>query len=141
MGPTTAEFQWTPSAFQMGVYPDVHFEVSDGVETDTEEITITVSEAILLLGGRIATAEGVPVSNGVVTLFTETGQRVGRTRTGSGGRYSFQEILPGTYRVAPRPTSEFLFEPEFQEVELLEGSPADVAIALFERIARARGLA
>jgi hypothetical protein len=36
----TATFMWTPN--QSGVYPNVRFEVSDGMAVDSKEITITV---------------------------------------------------------------------------------------------------
>jgi hypothetical protein len=39
--PATATFQWTPA--QSGVYSNVHFEVSDGMAVDTENITITAN--------------------------------------------------------------------------------------------------
>ena len=41
--PTTRVFSWTPSSGQAGVYPNVHFVVSDGYLTDSEDITITVT--------------------------------------------------------------------------------------------------
>jgi hypothetical protein len=41
--PQTRTFSWTPGYDQAGVYPNVHFEVSDGELTDFEEITITVN--------------------------------------------------------------------------------------------------
>lgn len=40
----TGEFSWTPGYDQAGIY-DVHFEVSDGSLTDSEDITITVYDA------------------------------------------------------------------------------------------------
>lgn len=40
--PQTRTFSWTPGYDQVGIYPDVHFEVSDGELTDSEDITITV---------------------------------------------------------------------------------------------------
>ena len=39
--PNTQTFSWTPRYDQAGVYT-VHFEVSDGVLSDAEEVTITV---------------------------------------------------------------------------------------------------
>jgi len=39
----TRTFSWTPSFDQAGTYSDIHFEVSDGELTDSENITITVS--------------------------------------------------------------------------------------------------
>ncbi|MCP5519493.1 MAG: pre-peptidase C-terminal domain-containing protein [Verrucomicrobiales bacterium] len=40
--PMTRTFMWTPARGQAGVYPGVHFEVSDGAFTDSEDITLTV---------------------------------------------------------------------------------------------------
>jgi len=40
--PQTRTFSWTPGYDQAGIYPNVHFEVSDGEFTDLEDITITV---------------------------------------------------------------------------------------------------
>jgi len=39
----TRTFNWTPTYNQAGIYPNVHFEVSDGTGTDSEDITITVN--------------------------------------------------------------------------------------------------
>ena len=41
--PSTRVFSWTPTSGQAGVYSGVHFEVSDGYLTDSEDITITVT--------------------------------------------------------------------------------------------------
>ncbi|MDI6889065.1 MAG: DNRLRE domain-containing protein [Methanocellales archaeon] len=40
----TQTFSWTPTYEQAGSYPGVHFEVSDGLLTDYEDITITVND-------------------------------------------------------------------------------------------------
>jgi hypothetical protein len=40
--PQTRTFSWTPSFDQAGIYPNIHFQVSDGELTDSEDITITV---------------------------------------------------------------------------------------------------
>jgi hypothetical protein len=45
--PATKTLSWTPSFTQAGVYPGVHFEVTDGTDTDSEDIQITVSEGTL----------------------------------------------------------------------------------------------
>jgi hypothetical protein len=42
--PSTRTFQWTPDFAQSGTYEDVRFEVSDGIYTDHENITITVND-------------------------------------------------------------------------------------------------
>ena len=41
--PSTRIFSWTPGYTQAGTYPNVHFEVSDGLATDLEDITITIN--------------------------------------------------------------------------------------------------
>jgi hypothetical protein len=43
--PATRTFSWTPSESQIGNYANVHFEVTDGKLTQTEDITITVVES------------------------------------------------------------------------------------------------
>ena len=42
--PSTHTFSWTPVAGDNGTYPSVHFEVSDGKYTDSEDITIMIDE-------------------------------------------------------------------------------------------------
>jgi beta propeller repeat protein len=41
--PETRQFSWTPILGQAGTYSGVHFEVSDGELSDSEDITITVT--------------------------------------------------------------------------------------------------
>ena len=41
--PTTRVFTWQPTAGQAGIYSGIHFEVSDGLLTDSEDITIVVA--------------------------------------------------------------------------------------------------
>lgn len=43
----THTFSWTPGFTQAGIYPGVHFEVTDGLDSATEEIQITVTEGTL----------------------------------------------------------------------------------------------
>ena len=40
----TQTFSWTPTYAQAGTYPSVHFEVTDGEATRSEDITITVNQ-------------------------------------------------------------------------------------------------
>ena len=42
--PATRTFSWTPADTQAGVYANTRFQVSDGSLSDTEDITITVSD-------------------------------------------------------------------------------------------------
>lgn len=41
--PVNRAFRWTPLPGQAGVYPGIHFEVTDGTYDDSEDITITVN--------------------------------------------------------------------------------------------------
>jgi len=41
---SSGQFNWKPTSSQLGTYPGVHFEITDGEATDTEEITITVTK-------------------------------------------------------------------------------------------------
>ena len=43
--PATRTFSWTPGYTHAGTYPGVHFQVSDGSLTTSEDITITVTPA------------------------------------------------------------------------------------------------
>ncbi|MFC1624756.1 putative Ig domain-containing protein, partial [Candidatus Omnitrophota bacterium] len=45
----TKTFTWTPTHEQVGTYPNVHFEVTDGSLVDSEDITITVYEVVILI--------------------------------------------------------------------------------------------
>jgi len=38
----TRTFRWTPARGMAGTYPGVHFQVSNGVQSDSEDITLTV---------------------------------------------------------------------------------------------------
>ena len=49
--PASRTFAWTPDYSQAGTYPDVHFEVSDGSLTTSENITIIVNAVVLNTGG------------------------------------------------------------------------------------------
>lgn len=40
--PATKTFSWTPSPSQLGIYPNLHFQVSDGTLSDSEDIAIDV---------------------------------------------------------------------------------------------------
>jgi hypothetical protein len=46
LDPSTRTFSWTPEDSQAGVYANIRFQVSDGSLSDTEDITITVSDGV-----------------------------------------------------------------------------------------------
>jgi len=61
--PSTRIFSWTPTSGQAGVYSGVHFAVTDGVLTDSEDITITVSRPPAPVGGySISLTKQTPMS-------------------------------------------------------------------------------
>lgn len=64
--PAIGSFSWIPAYGQAGSYPGVHFEVSDGSLTDSEDITITVSSAnqppVANAGGPYTTDLDTPVT-------------------------------------------------------------------------------
>ena len=65
--PNTRTFSWTPD--EAGTYPDIHFEVSDGALTDSEDITIIVTEkgnATFVIIGIIAVVLVVAVAAAVI---------------------------------------------------------------------------
>ena len=51
-GDNTATFSWTPTYRQSGEYKYVHFEVTDTIATDEEDITITVNNTLEVLRYR-----------------------------------------------------------------------------------------
>jgi len=60
--PQTRTFSWTPGYDQAGIYPNVHFEVSDGEFSDSEDITITVIDiarppVLDFIGDKLANEE------------------------------------------------------------------------------------
>ena len=80
--PSTRTFSWTPGSDQEGVYANVHFEVSDGSLTDSEDITITVNKASPPgpgggggLGGGGSSSDKTPpiIYNIAVSETTKTG--------------------------------------------------------------------
>jgi hypothetical protein len=97
---TTHLFSWTPTSGQAGVYPSVHFEVSDGHLTDSEDITITV------------TALPLKVSISPTSASILVGQSVTFTSAPSGGYppYSYQWYLGGV-QVSGETSSTWTFTP------------------------------
>jgi len=68
----TKTFTWTPAYDQGGIYPNVHFEVSDGIATDSEDITITVNNV-----------NRPPVLNAIGNKSINEGQNLSFTVSGS----------------------------------------------------------
>jgi hypothetical protein len=91
----TGGFQWKPNPDEAGVYPGVRFEATDGNQTSSEDVTITVNEGSLALCGTVERL-GEAVPN--VTL--ELKGRGGRPRlvsSDAGGRFCFYYMISGDY--------------------------------------------
>jgi hypothetical protein len=89
----TRTFRWMPDANESGVHPAVHFEAVDGAASASEDVTITVGEANLSLGGVLTVFGGAPVAGVTVEL-----KGMGRPRqavTDAAGRYQFDDLVPG----------------------------------------------
>jgi hypothetical protein len=98
--PTTRTFSWTPGFTQAGVYPGVHFEVSDGLDSDAEDIQITVSEGTL--GPKQVALKAKPKK-------VEKGKKVKLTATVSpcaGHERDQVELLRGSKKIAAKATND-----------------------------------
>ncbi len=92
--PSTRTFSWTPTSSQAGTYSDIHFEVSDGELTDSENITITVTSG----GGSSALLRVNASGDEYVDSLGNTWQADQTYVTGSWGFY-------GSNNIADRGTS------------------------------------
>jgi len=82
-----------PEADEAGVYAAVHFAAVDGAATASEDVTITVNEANLSLGGVLTVFGGAAVPGVTVEL-----KGMGRPRqavTDAGGHYQFDDLASG----------------------------------------------
>lgn len=96
--PTTRIFQWTPAADEQGVYPAVGFTATDGTTTRNEQVEITVTEAVLSVGGTVRTSTGTPVA-GVALQLRGTPDRKRIALTDRDGRFRFEGLAAGRYLV------------------------------------------
>jgi hypothetical protein len=72
-GPGAATFSWTPTAAQTGSFPNVTITVSDGVLTDAEVFTITVTGAAVNHPPVVTNPGSKTVTEGQLLSFTITG--------------------------------------------------------------------
>jgi hypothetical protein len=115
--PTTGIFSWTPDATQAGTYPGVHFEVSDGSLTDSEDITIHVIDVVTygtILGISFNDINGNMIfDSGEIGLEKWTIKLEGydnvahksikiQVFTDASGNYRFTRLNPGTYRISEK---------------------------------------
>ncbi len=80
-GNRTGTFNWTPTTSQAGTYTNIHFEVSDGTATDSEDITITVLDGLASCTPNWTCADWSTCSNSLQTR-TCTDQNACGTDTG-----------------------------------------------------------
>ncbi len=68
--PSTRTFLWTPNSNQLGVFSGVHFEVSDSMSIDYENITITVNHPTStdVSGGNGKTPQNEKISSGITDI-------------------------------------------------------------------------
>jgi hypothetical protein len=66
---STRTFTWTPTSSQAGTYSNIHFQVTNGTLTDSENITITVSAASTNHAPVLASIGGKSVSEGSALSF------------------------------------------------------------------------
>ena len=96
---STGVFYWTPAANESGVYTNVQFQATDGVQSVSETVTITVIEANSSLGGTVTLSGGVPAVG--ITLKLRGMPGGARTvATDTAGRFRFDDLAAGNYRLA-----------------------------------------
>ncbi len=98
---STGVFSWTPSYSQAGTYSLVHFAVSDGSLTDTEDITITVTNVnlapVLAVVGNKTAAENSNLAftlsatdaDGNTLTYSAVGLPSGASLNSSSGAFSW----------------------------------------------------
>ena len=96
--PATRMLWFVPAADQAGVLPPIHFAATDGAQTVTEDVVVTVTEARLAFEGTLRNDQGQPLPGVVVQL--RGAKRTRRTlRTAADGGFRFLDLPPGTHRL------------------------------------------
>lgn len=111
----TGIFRWMPAPDEAGFYPAVHFAASDGTNTVSEDVDITVTEANLSISGTLQDTSGAPVAGANV----KTGGRV--VTTDAGGHYVFDDLAPNnqyTVRLALPTFKQYTATPQANSVRL-----------------------
>jgi len=115
---------WTPDYSQAGTYHNVHFQVSDGSLTDSEDITITVNDVVLTgqISGVVTDAadssaiEGAMVSDGTRSAVTN-----------SSDDYTISNVPEGDYTVS---ASKDGYVTSSQSVTVVSGETTTADFAL-----------
>jgi alpha-tubulin suppressor-like RCC1 family protein/uncharacterized protein YkwD/thiol-disulfide isomerase/thioredoxin/plastocyanin/uncharacterized membrane protein YphA (DoxX/SURF4 family) len=121
----TMTFAWTPDPGQQGSYPDVHFEVTDGKLTDSENITILVNVVILTINAEAGTNGSITPSGNVMVnlgadqtfaITPDTGYQIADvlvdgSSVGPVASYTFTNVTEShTITASFNPTSALQFE-------------------------------
>jgi hypothetical protein len=94
---STGIFRWTPTGGESGAYPAVHFEATDGVQSVSEDVTITVTEANLSIAGSVTHSGGGSAANMALRLTGPSGPR--SLSSDATGHFRFEGLVPGKYRI------------------------------------------
>ena len=116
---TTHVFSWTPAYGQAGSYPNVHFAVTDGSLSDSEDITITVNAAVArnlyvshvsaLPGGSVTPAVSIDQAAGIARFefdvgFDPASKTVASVSAGAllpkGWKVQYSQPGPGVVRIS-----------------------------------------
>lgn len=89
--PATAEFSWTPTYTDSGIY-SLRFTVSDGAQTSSQTITLTVNDLGILVQVSLLNSHGAGIAGGQATYAGNGWQTIGTT--GPDGKVSM--LLPST---------------------------------------------
>jgi hypothetical protein len=130
----TGIFRWMPEANQAGVYPAIHIAATDGVRTASEDVTITVTEANLSVGGTTTSSTGTALP-GVAVRLRGDGIEARKVFTDSAGRFRFDDLVPGKYSVqlAPPSTRAYRATPSTRRVTVAGSDVTGVQLVLTER--------
>jgi hypothetical protein len=117
-------FAWTPDYEQAGIYHNIHFQVSDGSLSDSEDITITVNDVVLAgqISGVVTDAtgsspiEGATVSDGTRSAVTD-----------ASGNYTISDVPEGSYTLT---CSRDGYESSSQSVSVVSGETTSADFAL-----------
>jgi hypothetical protein len=94
----TRAFRWKPSPSEAGTYAGVHFEATDGVQTVSEDVTVSVTESGLSLCGTVEDGSG-PVAGVAVKL--RGGQVKPRVVfSDAAGQFCFAYLVQSQYKLA-----------------------------------------
>jgi hypothetical protein len=124
----TRAFQWKPNPDQAGLYPGVHFEASDGVQTVGEDVSITVTESSLALCGTVERLN-VPVANVAVRLKRRS-EKPRTVWSDANGRFCFFYMLQDLYSLSVGKPSKATYSATPLSVNMTASDKTDVLLVV-----------